>query len=41
VSLGWAGVRKLAKERKQERFTTLLHHLTIDSLRASFHALKK
>jgi len=41
VSLGLAGVRKLAKERKQERFTTLLHHLTMDSLRASFHALKK
>ena len=41
VSQGLAGVRKVAKERKQERFTTLLHHLTVDSLRASFHALKK
>jgi RNA-directed DNA polymerase len=41
VSQGLAGVRKAAKERKQERFTTLLHHLTIDLLRESFHALKK
>src|SRR5450755_288111 len=41
VSQGLAGVRKVAKERKQERFTTLLHHLTVDLLRASFHALKK
>jgi group II intron reverse transcriptase/maturase len=36
-----AGVRQVAKERKQERFTTLLHHLTLDLLRASFYALKK
>ena len=28
VSQGLAGVRKAAKERKQERFTALLHHLT-------------
>ena len=41
VSQGLAGVRKVARERKQERFTTLLHHLTIDLLRASFYALKK
>jgi RNA-directed DNA polymerase len=36
-----AGVRKVARERKRERFTTLLHHVTIERLRASFHALKK
>jgi retron-type reverse transcriptase len=41
VSQGLAGVRKVAKERKQERFTTLLHHLTHDLLRTSFYALKK
>ena len=41
VSQGLAGVRKVAKERKQERFTTLLHHLTIDLLRGSYYALKK
>src|SRR5690242_15379552 len=28
VSQGLAGVRKVAKDRKQERFTTLLHHVT-------------
>ena len=41
VSQGLAGVRKRAKERKQERFTTLLHHMTIDLLRDSFFALKR
>jgi RNA-directed DNA polymerase len=41
VSRGLAGVRKAARQRKHERFTTLLHHLTTDLLRASFHALKK
>ena len=41
VSQGLAGVRKVARERKRERFTTLLHHVTIDRLRESFHALKK
>src|ERR1700688_3261700 len=35
------GVRKAAKERKQERFTALLHHVTVDLLRASFFALKR
>src|ERR1039457_7018602 len=41
VSQGLAGVRKAAKERKQERFTTLLHHLTVDTLRDSYYALKR
>ena len=41
VSQGLAGVRRVARERKQEQFTTLLHHLTLDLLRASFYALKK
>ena len=41
VTLGLAGVRRVARERKQERFTTLLHHLTVELLRASFYALKK
>ena len=35
------GVRKAARERKQERFTALLHHLTIDLLRDSFYALQR
>jgi hypothetical protein len=30
MSLGLAGVRKAARERKQERFTSLLHHLSVD-----------
>jgi RNA-directed DNA polymerase len=30
ASQGLRGVRKAARERKQERFTTLLHHLTVD-----------
>jgi len=34
-------VRRSARERKRERFTTLLHHPTVDLLRASFYALKK
>jgi RNA-directed DNA polymerase len=41
VSQGLDGVRKAAKERKQERFTALLHHLNIDLLRDSFYALKR
>ena len=41
VSQGLAGVRKAARERKQERFTTLLHHVTLELLRASFNALQK
>jgi group II intron reverse transcriptase/maturase len=41
VSQGLRGVRQVAKERKQERFTALLHHLTIDLLRDSFFALKR
>ena len=35
------GVRKAAKERRQEQFTALLHHLTINLLRDSFYALKR
>ena len=44
MSQGLDGVRKAAKERKQERFTALLHHLNVDLLRderwppALFHA---
>jgi retron-type reverse transcriptase len=41
VSQGLAGVRKAARERKQERFTTLLHYLTIDLLRESFQNLQR
>jgi len=38
---GLSGVRKAARERKQERFTALLHHLNVGLLRDSFYALKR
>jgi RNA-directed DNA polymerase len=41
VSQGLSGVRRVARERKQERFTALLHHVTVNLLRESFDALKK
>src|SRR2546428_13378426 len=41
MSQGLDGVRKTAKERKQERFTALLHHLNVDLLRDSFYALQR
>jgi RNA-directed DNA polymerase len=41
VSQGLSGVRQAAKDRRQERFTALLHHLTIGLLRYSFYALKR
>ncbi len=40
MSQGLRGVREAAKERKQERFTALLHHLSVRLLRDSFYALK-
>ena len=41
MSQGLGGVRQTARARKQERFTALLHHLTIDLLRESYFALKR
>ncbi len=41
VSQALDRVRQAAKERKQERFTTLLHHVNIDLLRLAFFALKR
>ncbi len=41
VSHGLSGVRRAAKERKQERFTALLHHVTVGLLRASYYAMKR
>ena len=41
MSQGLDGVRKAAKERRQERFTALLHHLNVDLLRDSFYALQR
>src|SRR5262245_48118740 len=41
VSQGLHGVRKVARERKHERFTALLHHLSVALLRDSFYALQR
>jgi hypothetical protein len=41
MSQGLSGVRRVARERKQEQFTALLHHVTVSLLRESFEALKK
>jgi RNA-directed DNA polymerase len=41
VSQGLRGVREAAKERKRERFTALLHHLSVDLLREGFYVLKR
>jgi RNA-directed DNA polymerase len=41
VSQGLAGVRQAARERKQEKFTALLHHLSLELLRESFYALPR
>jgi RNA-directed DNA polymerase len=41
VSQAMARVRKAARARKKERFTALLHHISIDLLRQSFYALKR
>src|SRR5262249_34283940 len=41
MSQGLCGVREAASVKKQERFTALLHHLSISLLRDSFHALKR
>jgi len=41
MSQGLEGVRRAAKERKQEKFTALLHHLSIDLLRECFYNIKR
>ena len=41
VSQGLGGVRQKARASKQERFTALLHHLTINLLRESYYALQR
>src|SRR5580704_10145922 len=34
-------VRKAARHRKKEQFTSLLHHMNVDLLRTAFYALKR
>ncbi|QNT69184.1 group II intron reverse transcriptase/maturase [Defluviicoccus vanus] len=41
VSQALARVRQAARQRKKERFTALLHHVTIDLLHVAFLALKR
>lgn len=41
VSQGLRGVRQVAKERREEQLTALLHHLDVNLLRESFLALKR
>ena len=41
MSQGLSGVRRAALVRKQERFTALIHHLSLNLLRDSFYALKR
>ena len=41
VSQALERVRQAAKQRTKERFTALLHHISIDCLRTAFSALKR
>jgi group II intron reverse transcriptase/maturase len=41
MSQGLRGVRQAAKDRKQERFTALLHHVSVGLLRDSFYTLRR
>src|SRR5215472_14228397 len=34
-------VRRAARQRKKEQFTSLLHHMNVDLLRTAFYALKR
>src|SRR5215510_13140079 len=41
VSQALDRVRKAARQRKEEKFTALLHHINLDLLREAFFALKR
>ena len=41
VSQALERIRQAARHNKKERFTTLLHHVSVETLRLAFHALKK
>src|SRR5262245_16508078 len=41
VSQALGRIRQAARQRKKERFTALLHHISIDCLRMAFFALKR
>jgi len=41
VSQALERVRKVARERKKEKFTALLHHMSVETLEVAFYALKR
>jgi hypothetical protein len=41
VSQALERIRQAARHNKKERFTTLLHHVSVETLFLAFHALKK
>jgi len=41
VSHALERIREVARHKKKEKFTSLLHHVTIDLLRAAFVKLKR
>ena len=41
VSQGLGGVREAARRDKKQKFTALLHHVTVGLLRESYYALKR
>jgi RNA-directed DNA polymerase len=41
VSQALERIRQAARQRKKEKFTTLLHHISVDCLRMAFFALKR
>ena len=41
VSQGLDGVREAARRDKKQKFTALLHHVTVDLLRDSYSSLKR
>ena len=41
VSQALERVRIAARQRKKEKFTALLHHISVETLEAAFYALKR
>ena len=41
VSQGLEGVREAARRDRKQKFTALLHHVTVDRLRESYYSLKR
>ena len=41
VSRGLDRIRQAARERKTEKFTSLMHHITVEQLSLSFHAIAR